>query len=310
MKWNGRSYRPPGYGIKIYPTKQDSIAELLKPLSEKEHKGNVWIPVLNQPINVLKQSQAPVITPSVTPSVTPSPSVTPTQTPTPSGTGTPTPTPTATSTPTPSPSTHAAASISYRQVVQGTDEIVNCNFGTAGLIVVMVQGDNDNSGTIDNVTIGGVVATQAQLNSYNIGGSNRLVHGIYYRVVTGTTGTVKVNFTTAQNEYGLSVFTITNYNSSTPTYTFGAGSAATTSLSETTTSLSAGSVGVAGLMNSIASGRNFTWTNATERFDIDYSTGAEGTGADFTQATAGTRTITVSGLGNTGSNVFQIVTWR
>jgi hypothetical protein len=174
----------------------------------------------------------------------------------------------------------------------------------------MVQGDNNNSGTIDNVTIGGVLATQGILNSYNYGGSNRLVHGIYYRVVTGSTGTVKVNFTTVQNQYGLSVFTITNYNSSTPTYTFGAGSAATTSLSDTTTSLSAGSVGVTGLMNSIANSRNFTWTNATERFDIDYSTGAEGTGADFTQATAGTRTITISGLGNIGSNVWQIATWR
>jgi hypothetical protein len=306
MKWNGRNYRP-AYGIPVYPKKESSIEELLKPLGEKIDKGNVWRPILNQPVNIYKE---PVTTPQVTPSPTPSPSVTPTQTPTPSGTGTPTPTPTSTSTPTPSPSTPAAASISYRQVVEGTDEIVNCNFGTPGLIVVMVQGENNNSGTIDNVTIGGVVATQAILNSYNFGGSNRLVHGIYYRVVTGSTGTVKVNFTTANNAYGLSVFTITNYNSSTPTYTFGVGSAATTSLSETTTSLSAGSVGVTGLMNSIASGKNITWTNATERFDIGYSTVSQGSGADFTQATTGTRTITVSGLANSGSNVWQIATWR
>lgn len=56
MKWNGRYYRP-GYGIKVYPPKQDSMADLLKPLGEKERKGNIWIPVLNQPINIQKNEE-------------------------------------------------------------------------------------------------------------------------------------------------------------------------------------------------------------------------------------------------------------
>lgn len=81
MKWNGRYFRP-GYGINVYPKKEDSIEELLKPLSEKTKKGNVWIPVLNQPINVLKEN-VPVVSPSITPSisVTPSISISPSVTP-------------------------------------------------------------------------------------------------------------------------------------------------------------------------------------------------------------------------------------
>lgn len=58
MKWNGRYYRP-GYGIPVYPKKEQSITELLKPLGEKEDKGNVWRPILNQPINVFKGTPPP-----------------------------------------------------------------------------------------------------------------------------------------------------------------------------------------------------------------------------------------------------------
>jgi hypothetical protein len=92
MKWNGRYYRP-GYGIPVYPKKESSIEELLKPLGEKKDKGNVWIPVLNQPINILKET-----TPVPPTTLTPTPSQTPTQTPTGSPTSTPTPTPTPTPT--------------------------------------------------------------------------------------------------------------------------------------------------------------------------------------------------------------------
>jgi len=61
-------------------------------LSEKTHKGNVWIPVV---MNVPKEDVVPA---------TPTPTPTQTNTPTPSSTATPTPTPTTTSTPTPTPS--------------------------------------------------------------------------------------------------------------------------------------------------------------------------------------------------------------
>jgi hypothetical protein len=88
MKWNGRYYRP-GFGILVYPKKEQSIEELLKPLGEKIDKGNVWRPILNQPINVFKSTPAPSVSPTPTPTVTitPTPTLTntPTVTPTPSG---------------------------------------------------------------------------------------------------------------------------------------------------------------------------------------------------------------------------------
>lgn len=59
MKWNGRYYRPAN-GVPVYPKKEQSITELLKPLGEKIDKGNVWRPILNQPINVFKEEETPI----------------------------------------------------------------------------------------------------------------------------------------------------------------------------------------------------------------------------------------------------------
>jgi len=101
MKWNGRYYRP-GFGIPVYTKKEQSIEDLLKPLGEKKDKGNVWRPILNQPINVLKEDlvPSPTPTPTSTSTSTPTPTLTSTPTPTQSSTSTPTPTLTATQTPT------------------------------------------------------------------------------------------------------------------------------------------------------------------------------------------------------------------
>lgn len=56
MRWNGKNYRAPGKKISVYPKPQNDIRELLKPLGEKTWKGNVWVPILNQPLNVFKPS--------------------------------------------------------------------------------------------------------------------------------------------------------------------------------------------------------------------------------------------------------------
>ena len=92
MKWNGRRLIPVG-AIPVYPKRQDDIRELLKPLSEKRDRGNVWVPVLNQPINVQKEP-TPQGSPTPTPTKTLTPTPTPSQTFTPTPTETPTPTPT------------------------------------------------------------------------------------------------------------------------------------------------------------------------------------------------------------------------
>ncbi len=57
MIWNNRRYRPAPKPV--YPRRQESIADLMKPLGEKERKGNIWIPVLSIPMNVPQEGGAP-----------------------------------------------------------------------------------------------------------------------------------------------------------------------------------------------------------------------------------------------------------
>ena len=85
FNWGGKKWRPANVP-KGQPKINQSIEELLKPLSEKTFKGNVWG---SQIMNVEKETSTPDVTPSPTPSVTPTASVTPTPTPT----MTPTPSP-------------------------------------------------------------------------------------------------------------------------------------------------------------------------------------------------------------------------
>ena len=309
MKWNGRSYRPPGYGIKIYPTKQDSIAELLKPLGEKERKGNVWIPVLNQPINVLKQTQAPVITPSVTPTQTGTPTGTPTQTPTQTGSGTPTPTPTGTSTPTPSPSTIPSPTITYLTTNGSSSNLStytysSVSFGSPGLIVVSVGAFGNY--TLTSLTIGGVSAVKAI--SLTSGGSVK--SDIWYAEVTGTTGNIVVNYGSQMSNNLIGVWRINNYSSTTPVFS-GSTQGTSGSISITTSSLDSGDVGI-GSMNCTypSTPGSQSWTNATENFNnfiSEFGIGNQLRGAEFTTTTSGTRTITVSNLNGESTTLLTAV---
>jgi hypothetical protein len=95
MKWNGRNYRPAGQYIRHSKNNKDfNFEDALKPLGEKENKGNVWVPVKQVIMNVPQDAAVPV-----SPTPTPSISLTPTQTQT--GTPNPTATPTQTQTGTP-----------------------------------------------------------------------------------------------------------------------------------------------------------------------------------------------------------------
>lgn len=108
IRWGGQKFYPQ----KPQPYKPD-INELMKPLSEKVNKGNIWGSVI---MNVEKDSipVSPTPTPSITPTntVTPTISLTPTLTPTPTISLTPTNTvtPTISLTPTITPSTSLPAS--------------------------------------------------------------------------------------------------------------------------------------------------------------------------------------------------------
>lgn len=108
IRWNGKNYSP----RKSFAPISQSIEELMKPLSEKKFKGNVWrahMFIMDAEQN--GTTPVPDVTPSPTPSYTPTgtPATTPTNTPTGTGTPTPTPTntltatPTGTGTPTPTP---------------------------------------------------------------------------------------------------------------------------------------------------------------------------------------------------------------
>jgi len=90
LKWGGKKFYPQ----KSKPYTPD-INELMKPLSEKVGKGNIWG---SQVMNVLKVDPTPTPTPSVTPTSTQTPTVTPTPTLTPTQTTSPTPTPSITPT--------------------------------------------------------------------------------------------------------------------------------------------------------------------------------------------------------------------
>jgi len=88
IRWGGKKFYPQ----KPQPYKPD-VNELMKPLSEKAGKGNIWgsvimkvpettVPVSPTPTPTKTSTPTPTVTPTNT--VTPTPSITPTYTPTPS----------------------------------------------------------------------------------------------------------------------------------------------------------------------------------------------------------------------------------
>jgi hypothetical protein len=311
MKWNGRNYRPP-MGRTIYPPRQESIAELLKPLSEKTRKGNVWIPVLNQPLNVKSPDTSPV--PPTSP--TPTPTKTSTPTPTPTSSETPTPTPTASATPPTSPSptpSPSAQIIDYTFREARNDNTNNTTYtfssvdlGVSGMVVVAVGTNTIGVGaSITNVTIDGITAVQA------VGGgfSNSHLNGIFYAEVTASTGTITVTTSVTSNSIVIGVWKVVGYSSTTPFYINSASSTSTT-LGITTSSLPSRTMGV-GVVTDSNTNYSYTWTNATERYEInngDFTSRAETSGADFLGTTSGTRTVSVSGLGGTGARL-DLAVW-
>jgi hypothetical protein len=91
IRWNGKDYSPRRFGQSQI---NQSIEELMKPLSEKKFKGNVWR------AHIIGDVQ-PTSTAEPVSSPTPTPTLTQTNTPTTTATLTPTPTNTPSSTPSP-----------------------------------------------------------------------------------------------------------------------------------------------------------------------------------------------------------------
>ncbi len=138
------------------PKINQSIEELLKPLSEKKWKGNVWG---SQIMNVEKET-TPDVSPSPTPSITPS--VTPSS-PIPSVTPTPTVTPTPSATP-PSP-------LSFQQ----TDTTTSPSLTSSSLCVT---GRTYNTGIQKDATINGTAGSG--LNTFGL--SNFQTNQVHYQI--------------------------------------------------------------------------------------------------------------------------------
>lgn len=315
LNWGGKKWVP-GKPNRRQPINQ-SIEELMKPLGEKTFKGNVWGSAI---MNVQKGQPTPTPTPTGTAGVTPTPTNTPTLTASPTLTSTPTPTLTAsptltntptltsTSTPTPTPSP-TAVSIGYRSSFEDGANLSTYTFtglttGGAGLMVISITWEGA-SGTISGVTIGGVTATLAAEDLSPGPGI-----ATYYAVTTASTVDVVISFTAQQLRLIGGLWRITGYVSSTPSASsiesISGGSSANTI---TITGLTNNSV-VASLQSVGLGGNPVTWTNATERFDIDAGdAGLRASGADA----SGTGTsITISTTYPTSSQTNKLsgVAWR
>lgn len=303
MKWNGRTYKS-GYGINIYPKPEDSIKELLLPLSEKKRKGNIWIPVLNQVINVSKETTTPV-------PVSPSP--------TPTSTITPTPTPTETPTPTPTPSETPPAVLPSKTFIgtfgitaDTTTPTFTVDWQQPGLVAIAIA-TSTNSGTliINSITLDGVpmIFAPNTQKDYLVTEVYRGQTQIFFVDMATSSGQLVVNYNFNVRGFAAFVYRLNNLNSTTPEYSNSALANFSASASLTTTSLSSDSVGIGGHITRTA-GLPINFTNWTKEGSYTRSSATQ-SGGSFIQTTAGTRTITATN--SNGSNHRQAIfaaVWR
>lgn len=284
MYWNGRRYRP-AQGVRVYPKKQDDIRELLKPLSEKTDRGNVWVPVMNQVVNVQKNEETPIVSPTQTPTMTPTPSYTPTNTPTPTATitstptETPTHTPTSTGTPTPTPSSAPPSDLEYiiyaeDQVDRASYTFTGVNYNGPGLIIVGIHAfDDPGSQSIGTPTISGFNMTQVVSTSATSGSPAKSISALYqYRMTGGTSATIVVPFTGVIQMCSISVWRLTNNVSDTPFDTTTSSIVGSTASNSIALDLNTGRNHLIGLVTYKQSPTNTVWTNATEAYDFAMET--------------------------------------
>lgn len=182
----------------------------------------------------------------------------------------------------------------------------NVNYGGAGLIVVVVNASfaSTRERSIASVTLGGTAMTIH---------TNRSAQSVCaiasLNVTSGTSANIVVSMsaTGVYESCSVAVYRIQNANSNTPIQAQEAGgtNALTRSLTMTT---QAGGVVIAGCQRKNNAG--YTWTNATENYEVANSTLSNGSGA-IAFPVAGT-SLTVTATGATGSVNMAIaaVSWR
>jgi len=249
-------------------------------------------------------TSTPTLTPTLTQTLTSTPTNTPTLTPTLTSTSTPTLTPTRTLTPTPSPT---AANIEYRTTFADNNNLTSYSFtglttGGAGLIAISFSWEGA-SGVISTVRIGDDTGILAYKDESGPGIAT------YYVVTTASTVNLEITFTAQQLRLVGGMWRITGYVSSSPSSIgFQAQAGGVSASTITLTGMSNNSV-VAALQANGSPSTPVTWTNATERFDLDVDGNLRASGADA----SGTGTsLTINTTYTTSSQGTKLlgVAWR
>lgn len=213
-----------------------------------------------------------------------------------------------------------ATSLSYlahaeSSTYQYTYTFTSMSFGTADTdrwIIVGVGSlyQNFHAG-IDSVTVGGITATAISSFVHQDTGTNDIVVQFFAaKVPTGTSGTVVVNITSSGN---------THYYCGVGLWRLIASDA--TNVLDTTADSDGGYIAdisanteSGGCLAAIGFCRNslsWTWSGATENYDIDIASGEYWTGATNTSTSAGTpSTVTATNADTTPSNLVAVsVSW-
>jgi hypothetical protein len=183
--------------------------------------------------------------------------------------------------------------------------------GGPGLIAIVVHAEASVGRTFSSATIGGLSASIAvnfsQLSSPGPGSITTAI--IYRRITAGTTANVILTFSGAMSRCSIGAWRINGNASDTPRQTqstFRAGAGTTLSLAFT--SQLYGALMICGQTN----GTNttpMTWTNATERYDVDFASLTQVSGADFSPLLLGSRTITTTYASSAQAQVLVGATW-
>ena len=149
---------------------------------------------------------------------------------------------------------------------------------------------NTTAGRINSVTIAGTAATRLYFRSDSEGRPTEIW---YIQNNNSTSGTVSAVTSTTGASFGLSVWTLTNPLSITPTFTNSAGASSSTTNSVSIT-VPDGGAGVCLYSTNFNSGTS-SWTNATEQYEVTQQSGQTSSGAKAT--TVGTYTVTATSAG-------------
>ena len=185
----------------------------------------------------------------------------------------------------------------------------NVAIGGPGLIAIVVHAEAGSSGRIlTSATIGGLSATIAVNTSvFGLTQSNTAI--IYKRITAGTTATVVLTFNGAMSRCAIGLWRINGNASDTPRQTVSSSStAANTTLSITFTSQLAGALMLCGQTNG-TNATPMTWTNATERYDVDFASSTQVSGADFSPLLLGSRVITTTYASSAQAQTLVGATW-